>query len=149
VAKCNTTPKPSGTKISEVFLIEVPTEPTRLVMEFNEEDTCIGDCRYDITPFFGHPGSSHTITSEIVNNNSEIKGSTNIKITFFSAEFGKLKLRVFHLSLTQPFIDRFKKAHLKIKIGVFSQSSPEWEMDKEFDHTVELVVLMKTANLDL
>lgn len=34
VAKCNTVPRPSGTKINEVFLIEVPHEPSRLVMEF-------------------------------------------------------------------------------------------------------------------
>jgi hypothetical protein len=100
VAKCHTTPKPAGTKISEVFLIEVPTEPTRLVMEFNEEDNCVGDCRYDITPFFDHPGSSHSITSDILNNNGELTGNTNIKITFFSAQHGKLKIRVFHLSLT-------------------------------------------------
>lgn len=148
IAKCNTSPKPSGSKLNEVFLIEVPQDPSRLVMEFKEEEAHVGDCRYDVNPFFGHPGSAHSITSDILNNQGENRGSVAVKVTYFSASFGKLKLRVFHLSLTQPFVERFKKAHLKAKTSVYAQSSPEWSLEEEFDHTLELVVLLKNANLE-
>lgn len=104
IAKCNTAAAPSGTSVNEVFLIEVPEDPSRLVFELREGEGVIGDCRYDVNPFFNHPGAAHSITSDIINNSSEVRGSINIKITYYSAEFGKLKLRVFHLSLTQPYV---------------------------------------------
>jgi hypothetical protein len=31
IAKCNTAPSPSGTPVNEVFLLEVPEDPSRLV----------------------------------------------------------------------------------------------------------------------
>jgi hypothetical protein len=99
IARCNTNPAPSAKPINEVFLIEVPENPSRLIFEIKEQDTFIGDCRYDVNPFFSHPGSAHSITSDIINNDNENKGTVNTKITYFSAEFGKLKVRVFHLSL--------------------------------------------------
>jgi hypothetical protein len=104
IAKCNTNPAQSGTSLNEVFLIEVPEDPSRLILEFKDKDAVIGDCRYDVNPFFNHPGSAHTINSDIFNNSNENKGSVNIKITYYSAEFGKIKLRVFHLSLSQPIV---------------------------------------------
>lgn len=75
----------------------MPEDPSRLALEFKEGDKFIGDCRFDVTPFFKHPGSAHTIKSDIFNNESEHKGTVNTKLTYYSAEFGKLKLRVFHL----------------------------------------------------
>lgn len=134
IAKCSTTPSPSGKAINEVFLIEVPEEPSRLAFEFKEKDQFLGDCRFDVTPFFKHPGGSHAIKSDIYNNSSELKGSVQTKLTYYTAEHGKLKLRVFHLELIQPFVEKFKSAALKIKNSVFAQSSPQWEMTKPFDH---------------
>jgi hypothetical protein len=77
-----------------------------------------------VNPFFTHAGSAHAISSDIINNHSENKGSISLKITYYSAEHGKLKLRVFHLSLTPAYVERFKVGRLKSKIGVFAQSSP-------------------------
>jgi hypothetical protein len=148
IAKCNTAAVPSGTAINEVFLIEVPEDPSRLVMELWEKETVVGDCRYDVNPFFNHPGAAHTISSDIINNSSEVKGTINTKITYYSAQFGKLKLRVFHLELTPAFAERFKTAKLKLKSGIFAQSSPDWDMSKEFDHDYDLLVLQKNANLE-
>jgi hypothetical protein len=98
VAKCTTTSKLSGSKWDEVFLIEVPAESARLNMQFNEEGgSMVGECRYDIDPFFNHSGSPHSITSEIQNEQNEVKGTVSFRITYYSNEFGKLKIRVFHL----------------------------------------------------
>lgn len=148
IAKCNTAAAVSGAALNEVFLMEVPEDPSRLVLELREGEEMVGDCRYDVNPFFSHPGAAHTISSDIINNSSEVKGTINTKITYYSAEFGKLKLRVFHLSLVPAFIERFKKARLKLKSGVFAQSSPEWDMAKEFDHDFNLLILLKNGNLE-
>lgn len=112
----------------------MPEDPNRLILELKDKDKVIGDCRYDVNPFFNHPGAAHTISSDIMNNSSENKGSINTKITYFSAQYGKLKLRVFHLSLLPAYVERFKVGRLKAKIGVFAQSSSEWDLSKDFDY---------------
>ena len=55
---------------------------------------------------------------------------------------------MFHLSLTEPFVEKFKVAKLKVKVGVFAQTSLPWEMDKEFDQRMEVLILGKNLNLD-
>ena len=107
----------------------------------------IGDCRYDVNPFFNHPGAAHSINSDIFNNDNENKGSVNLKITFYSAEHGRLKLRVFHLELTPQFTEQFKSARLKAKSSIYVQNSNEWQINTPFDHDFELLVLLKTGNL--
>lgn len=98
-ASCETKAYASGAPVNEVFLIEVPEDPSRLVAEFRQEGTSLGECRYDVNPFFEHPGNAHTMSSEIMNAGQEKKGSVNMKITYYSAEYGKLRVRVFHLSM--------------------------------------------------
>ena len=63
VAKVDTTPKPSGSTFNEVFLIEVPTDPSRLILTCYEGENKKGECRYDVKPFYEHEGNSHTIES--------------------------------------------------------------------------------------
>ena len=85
IAKCETQPAKSGTTINEVFLIEVPEDPARLALEFKRGEDVIGDCRYDVNPFFTHPNAPHTIASDIFNNDNQNQGTVNIKITYYSA----------------------------------------------------------------
>ena len=66
-------------------MMEVPVTQDRLIIELKQGDNLIGDCRYDVNPFFNHPGVPHTINSEIFNNKNEQKGSINIKITYYTA----------------------------------------------------------------
>ena len=47
-----------------------------------------------------------------------------MKVTYFSAEHGKLKVRIFYLSLLEAFVSKFKHAKVKVKIGVYAQSTP-------------------------
>ena len=69
-AKCNTQNYQSGSSINEVFLIEVPEEKaTRLIAEFKSDENVLGESRFDIDPFFDHPGNSHTMASDIMNSN--------------------------------------------------------------------------------
>lgn len=147
IAKCHTNPAPSGSNINEVFLIEVPEDPSRLIFELKDKDTVIGDCRYDVVPFFNHPGSAHTISSDIFNNSNENKGSINTKITYYSAEYGRFKIRVFHLALSQAFIDKYKVGRLKVKSSIYAQTSPEWKMNEPFDHDFDLLILLRNGNL--
>jgi hypothetical protein len=44
-------------------MIEVPKEPSRLILECRSGEEKIGECRYDVNPFFSHAGSAHTIES--------------------------------------------------------------------------------------
>lgn len=59
-----------------------------------------------------------------------------MKITYYSAEYGKLRIRVFHLSMVEPVIEHYKQARLKVKIGIFAQSSALWDMKANFDETL-------------
>ena len=71
----------------------------------------------------------------------------NLKITYYSAEFGKLRIRVFHLSMVDPIVEHYQKAKLKIRTGIYAQSSQMWEMKNNFDETMELLVLSRNGNL--
>ena len=88
------------------------------------------------------------MASDINNVQQQKKGTVNMKITYYSAEFGKLKIRVFHLSMVEPVVEHYQKARLKVKIGIFAQSSPLWQMKNDFDETLEVLILMKNANLE-
>lgn len=101
-----------------------------------------------MNPFFNHPGAAHSISSDLFDNSQQVKGTITTKITYYSAEHGKLKLRVFHLSLIESLVQKYKTARLKTKIGIYAQTSPEWKMDTEFDHTFDLLILMKNGNLE-
>lgn len=70
------------------------------------------------------------MSSEITDNDQKKKGTVNIKLTYYSAEHGKLKIRIFHLSLLDPIVEYYKQAKLKLKIGIFAQSSEPWDMSK-------------------
>lgn len=45
-------------------------------------------------------------------------------------------------------IEHYKRAKLKVKVGVYSQSSQMWEMKDNFDETLEILLLNKNGNLD-
>lgn len=51
------------------------------------------------------------------------------------------------MSLLPPFIERFKKAKIRVKLGIHMQSTPEQSLEEEFDQTLEVVILMPTMNL--
>lgn len=109
----------------------------------------IGDCRYDVNPFFNHPGAPHSITSDIFDNSQGKQGTVTTKITYYSAEYGKLRIRVFHLELIESLANQYKVGKLKLKSAVFSQSSPDWQIGTSFDHTFEMLVLLKNGNLEI
>lgn len=52
LSKTDSTPKPSGSLFNETFLLEVPKDPSRLAIICYEGEKKIGECRYDINPFF-------------------------------------------------------------------------------------------------
>lgn len=95
-----------------------------------ETEKLIGECRYDILPFFDHPGSVHSMTSDLTNIDQVKQGTVALKITYYSAEFGRLRVRVFGLSMAEVVADHYKQAKLKIKVGVYAQSSALWDMKK-------------------
>lgn len=70
-----------------------------------------------------------------------------MKVTYYSAEHGKLRVRIFYLSLLQAFVDKFKHAKVKVKIGVYAQSTPVKELGGEFDEDVELIILSPHLNI--
>lgn len=51
------------------------------------------------------------------------------------------------MSLLPPFVERFKTAKIRAKLGIHMQSTAEQSLEKDFDYTLELVVLMPTMNL--
>ena len=50
--------------------------------------------------------------------------------------------------MVEPIVDHYKAAKLKIRIGIYAQSSTLWDMKKDFDQTLELLVLSKNGNLE-
>lgn len=121
---------------------------SRLVAEFKSEGNTLGECRFDVNPFFDHSGATNSMCSDIMGNEQEKKGTVNIKLTYYTAEYGKLRIRVFHLSMVEQIADHYKQAKLKIKIGIYAQSSPDWDMKSDFDQTMDLLVLAKNGNLE-
>lgn len=53
------------------------------------------------------------------------------------------------MTLVQPFIDKFKHAKVKARIGVFAQSTPMHELGGEFDESLEMILLQPNLNLTL
>ena len=60
----------------------------------------------------------------------------SVKITYFSAGHGKMRLRVFSLEIDAQVVKHYKQAKLKAKIGIYAQSSETWDMTLPFDHTL-------------
>jgi hypothetical protein len=57
----------------------------------------LAEFRYDIKPFMERDGLTHTIDSELGNDEGKKIGSARIKITYYTAAHGKLNVRIFHL----------------------------------------------------
>ena len=55
----------------------------------------IGECRYDINPFVDHEAITHSVESDLFDNENKKKGIVKLKLTFFSAKYGKLRCRIF------------------------------------------------------
>ncbi len=64
-------------------------------MVAKEGEKVIGECRYDLNPFAEHEAISHTVESDLFDNDNKKKGVVKLKLTFFSAKYGKLKVRIF------------------------------------------------------
>ena len=77
-----------------------------------------------MNPFFKHPGLAHSIDSELYDDENKPQGNVKLKITYFSAEHGKIHIRIFHMSLIQPFVEKFKTAKIKTRVGIHMQSTP-------------------------
>ena len=77
-------------------------------IDFKQDEISLGECRYDIIPFFAHPGLAHTMTSDITKTDQEKIGDISVKVTYYSAEHGKIKLRVFHLELLPVIVQDYK-----------------------------------------
>ena len=46
-----------------------------------------------------------------------------MKVTFYSSEYGKLKIRIFHLEFVNQLVEQFKSAKAKVRLGVYAQST--------------------------
>lgn len=99
-------------------------------------ETVIGECRYDVNPFTKHQGLAHSIESDLYDNQNQSQGRITLKLTYYSSEHGKLRLRIFHMSLIPAFVERFKTAKIRAKLGIHMQSTPEQSLEKDFDHVV-------------
>lgn len=95
MAKVDSGAKTSGAVFNETFLLEIPLNPSRLVIECLEKDKKLGECRYDLNPFVEHEAITHTIESDLFDNENKKKGAVKLKLTFFSAKYGKLRVRIF------------------------------------------------------
>lgn len=54
LTKVSTESKPSGAQFTDVFLMQVPQNPDRLIFATFAGEEKKGECRYDLTPFFAH-----------------------------------------------------------------------------------------------
>lgn len=57
-------------------------------------------------------------------------GIIKLKLTYYAAEHGKLRIRIFHMSLIPAFVERFKTAKVKARLGIHMQSTPEHALDQ-------------------
>ena len=76
-------------------------------------------------PFQKHQGLAHCIESELYDNESVSQGNIKLKLTYYSAEYGKINIRIFHMSLIPAFVEKFKTAKIKTRVGIHMQTTPE------------------------
>lgn len=53
-------------------------------------------------------GITHTIDSDLFNEDNKKAGIVRLKITYYSAVNGKLKVRIFHLEFHPDMVKEFK-----------------------------------------
>ena len=64
-----------------------------------------------------------------------------MKITFYSASHGKLRVRIFHLEFVNQLVEQFKEAKVKVRYGIYAQTTPLRELGKAFDEIMDLIIL--------
>ena len=64
-----------------------------------------------------------------------------MKITFYSSSHGKLRVRIFHLEFVAQLVEQFKEARVKVRYGIYAQTTPLRELGKPFDETLDLIIL--------
>lgn len=133
LAKVDSAAKPSGSAFNETFLLEIPENPSRLAIFVQEGEKKLGECRYDINPFAEHEAIAHTVESDLFDNDNKKIGTIKIKLTFFSSKYGSLKVRIFELDFPKNIVDQFKEAKVKIRYGIFAQSTPVRPLGGQFD----------------
>lgn len=101
----------------------MPKEPARFVVNCYEGEKAMGDCRYDIRPFMERDGITHTIDSELLDEQNKKVGFAKMKLAFHSSRWGKLKVRIFHLEFHQETIDKFKQAKVRVICGIHAHST--------------------------
>lgn len=47
-----------------------------------------------------------------------------MKVTFYSASHGKLRVRIFSLEFAKQLLEDYKEAKLKVRLGLYAQSTP-------------------------
>ena len=90
-----------------------------------EGEKKLGECRYDVLPFFGHEAATHTIESELYNDDNKVVGNLKMKITYYSSKYGRLKVRIFGLEFPEPVAKQFEEAKVKVRLGVHAQTTPD------------------------
>lgn len=98
-----------------------------------EGDTILGECRYDIRPFMERARVTHTLDSELFGDQNAKIGHAKLKLTYYSADNGKLKVRIFHLEFHPDTVKEFQQAKVKVVSGFHAQSTEVRPLDQPFD----------------
>ena len=68
-------------------------------------------------------GITHTIDSDLFDEANKKAGIVRLKITYYSAANGKLKVRIFHLEFHPDMVKEFKQAKVKVVSSIHAQST--------------------------
>lgn len=90
---------------------------------------------------------TNKLHSDLFDNESKKIGSVVLELTYYSGQYGKLRIRIFHLEFHPDTVAQFKEARVKVLCGLHAQSTPVKPLGQDFDEKVEVLVLMPKRSL--
>ena len=101
----------------------------------------------DVSPFFQFESKTHVFETEMTNSLGEVTATLRLKLTFYSMNHGKLRIKIQDLLLSQSVSEKYKNLSVRFKLGPFVKTTPLMLNNTSWADPLELVVLSPTLNL--
>ena len=72
-----------------------------------------------------------------------------LKLTYYSAKSGTLRIKILNLLLTQTISEQYKNLSVRFKLGPFVKTSPIMKDNDSWAEPLDLIVLTPSLNLTI
>jgi hypothetical protein len=106
-----------------LYLLQVMGESTRASFKLVQGETLIGECRFDIQPLMQYEGKTNLIESEMMDLENVSGAAISLRLTYYSAKYGRLRLKINSLNLNQAVASKIKQISARFKLGPFIKTT--------------------------